>query len=75
MNDNDNLPIIEKDIPIPEESKAKGITHILQLMEIGDSILVNYSKSQGIASIAQRLNIKTTRRKVKDGWYRIWRIE
>ena len=65
---------IEHNIPIPEEQQ-QGLTATLQQMEIGDSVLVNYSKSQGIASIAQRLGYKTTRRKVKDGWYRIWRIE
>jgi hypothetical protein len=68
-------PIIEHGVPLPEESQATGITGTLRQMEIGDSIVVNYSKSQGIASIAQRIGIKITRRKIKDGWYRIWRIE
>lgn len=71
----DESPEIEHGIPIPEEEHVTGITALLKQMEIGDSIVVNYSKSQGIASIAQRLGFKTTRRKVKPGWYRIWRIE
>jgi hypothetical protein len=71
----DEEPTIEHNVPIPEEEHATGITHLLRQMKIGDSIVVNYSKSQGIASIAQRLGYKTTRRKVRPGWYRIWRTE
>lgn len=68
-------PEIEHGIPIPEEKHATGITHIIAQMEIGDSIVVNYAKAQGIASIAQRQGMKTTKRKIKAGWYRIWRTE
>jgi len=71
----DDEPQIEHGIPIPEEKHATGITHIISQMEIGDSIVVNYTKAQGIASIAQRIGYKTTKRKIKDGWYRVWRIE
>ena len=66
--------IIEHDIPIPERAyRRSGLTQKLREMEIGDSIVVSYGRSNAIPSIAQRLGIHTTREKIGLNRWRVWR--
>jgi hypothetical protein len=66
---------IDTNIPIPAHKSRSGITNTLRKMAIGHSILLPHTQAPAIASIAQRIGIKTLRRRQPDGQYRIWRIE
>ena len=69
---------IEKNIPIPEQHKYGKNKAILQKMEVGDSFLLKNQTSnpnQVWNTVASRLRMKITVRKVADGQYRVWRVE
>ncbi len=78
---------IESNIPLPEgkiESTRKSdLAKALEKMEVSQSIVVESDSRKfhsAVISIARRIKIKTTIRKIKDngsydGTYRIWRIK
>lgn len=71
---------IEKGVPIPPLSgrKGKGEWQIfLSGLEIGDSFLLPTEEakaSRNIPYAARGIGIKVTRRQMKDGSVRVWRV-
>tara|TARA_R110001592_G_C13143342_1_gene747518 strand:- start:1575 stop:1781 length:207 start_codon:yes stop_codon:yes gene_type:complete len=61
---------IQKNIPIPSTTKS-----ILKDMEVGDSIACSLTERNLLRVVANTLGIKVVTRKLKDDFYRVWKIK
>ena len=69
------LPTIDKGIPFPEKRNAKtGLKRIVLDMDIGDSILVQYSRNSIAYNLARLTGFEFTQRREGEK-LRIWRIK
>jgi hypothetical protein len=68
-----NMPKIEKGIPMPPVRKDGAFYEIAEQMKLGDSVWVeNMSQAQAMGNALRRLEYRTSLRKWKNG-YRVWR--
>lgn len=72
----DNLPRIEKGIPIDRTQKVGGLTSLMRKMKVGDSFLVDKPKGGGgnFHMLARFADIKIMTRSKPDNKMRVWRI-
>jgi hypothetical protein len=64
---------IEKNIPIPPRSAGNGsVQKIIQLMQVGDSVLVDKSKVAYFYVLGKKHNKKMVARKVEPKKLRVW---
>lgn len=66
---------IEKGIPICRSSYHSGTSEALRKLEVGDSFLYPIKKRYSIDTIARRLGIAITIRKIDKDTVRIWRTQ
>lgn len=77
MNNDNNVPKIEKGIPIPEHYYVKGTSAVLKEMQVGDSILLedgSITVRNRWYQAALREGVRVTIRK-QEGGSRLWRIK
>lgn len=73
MND---MPKIEKNIAIPQQTKWGKNVEFLKKLDVGDSFVIEKESIRGSFGVsARRLGIKLTTRKLEDGKIRLWRIK
>jgi hypothetical protein len=66
--------LIEKNVPLPP--LKKGITGMLESMEVGDSIVITRDQRASWYSMLKRLSPKRfTSRSVDELMVRLWRVE
>ncbi len=72
----DDLPQIERGIPIPAKRKNDPIKALLAKLEVGDSLLFpSRSRAESARQSARLLKISTTVREMEDGSWRLWRTK
>lgn len=70
----ENLPKIEKGIPVPPRKAHRSMRAFMEALESGDSFLVEKSKADSFKTVASRLKIKIAQRDVSETHRRIWKL-
>jgi hypothetical protein len=68
--------VIEKNVPIPTHAfKKKGLSAMFRAMEVGDSFSIREDHRANLTTMAKRVGIRVTVRKIDAGMCRVWRVE
>lgn len=75
------VPVIERNVPIPKTGPMKSKVDWVKQLEVGDSVVVDYSTAQSVVSKGKALGFKMIQRKLesdksfKESKTRVWRVE
>ena len=66
---------IEKGVPIPRQRGGWGISGLLRVMEVGDSVFVPGNTAKRVGQLARHARPSKFTSRTIEGGVRIWRIE
>ena len=66
---------IEKNVPMPTEARGRNGKYPWPNMQVGDSVVVDYTAKQASYKYAIYHGLTFTARRQDDGNYRVWRVK